>query len=47
MRTMTASEASRAFVALLEVGSPDEEFEADVTAARDSVTLEDPAWPAG
>lgn len=81
MRTVTATEASRSFAALLDevergetvvvtrggkriasigpasVGNGsdvlallahdvDEDFAADVTAARDAVTSEGPAWPA-
>lgn len=34
------------FLALLSKNVPDKEFAADVHAARDAVTLEDPAWPA-
>lgn len=33
-------------VALLAPSAPDDEFAADVLAARDSVTLKGPAWPA-
>lgn len=83
MRTMTATEASRSFAALLDEAErgetivvtrggrriatigpatagngaevrellsaypPDDDFAADVLAARDAVTAEGPAWPAG
>ena len=82
MRTMTATQASRSFAALLDAAEhgeitvitragrriaaigpasagnggevlelltaplPDEEFAADVLAARDAVTATGPAWPA-
>lgn len=83
MRTVTATEASRSFAALLDQveagetvvvtrggrrvasigpatagngddvaallreGPPDKKFAADVAAARDAVTWDGPAWPAG
>ncbi|GAC1608294.1 MAG: hypothetical protein NVS3B26_04610 [Mycobacteriales bacterium] len=34
-------------VALMRKGPPDRKFAADVAAAREAVTLDSPAWPAG
>ncbi len=42
----TAAGNGREVVSLLTVGPPDEDFAADVTAAREAVALEGPAWPA-
>lgn len=33
------------FAALLDIGPPDDDFAADVLAARTAATLEGPAWP--
>lgn len=35
------------FAALLRREAPDKKFAADVAAARDAVTWDGPAWPAG